>query len=133
MENLKMIDYDQEQEHYDYVMGAQWEAMNCYQEARTELSQKNARAKSELKDLLKEGRYVVTHHMDYYCRSTDAVVGELMGVYGSYKTREEAEAKLQELNQDSNPETGFLLHDPNPPPRVVYPGPEAPIDETIPF
>lgn len=80
----------QEREELDYQ--PQSEALNCYQEARTEMSLANAKAQGDIDAHVRAGLYVVVGYFPWYCRATDAVVGEGRYLASSCLTRADAEA-----------------------------------------
>lgn len=119
----------QEQEELDY--DPQREELNCLSEARSGLSQLNARFWSMLDRLLARGLFVVAVSGPYYCRSTDAFAGELHEVVASFATREEAEVFASQQDSECGSDGSFGVF-----PKLLVPQqpvPEVCGDDEIPF
>jgi hypothetical protein len=89
-------------EDRDHEAGCATEAQNCYAEAEMGFREVAFKAKAEIQQHLAQGLFVLTGSHDYYCQSTDAVVGIIEGLVSVHATREEAEAQLETL-YNSNP------------------------------
>ncbi len=86
--------------HYedrDHEAGCATEAQNCYAEAGAGFRGVAFKAKAEIQQHLDQGMFVLTGSQDFYCQSTDAVVGIIEGFLSAHATREEAEAQLETL------------------------------------
>ena len=89
-------------EDRDHEAGCATEAQNCYTEAEMEFREVAFKVKAKIQQHLAQGLFVLTGSHDFYCQSTDAVVGIIEGLVSVHATREEAEAQL-EILYSSNP------------------------------
>ena len=67
-----------------------------------EASDTKVKVKAKIQQHLAQGLFVLTGSHDFYCQSTDAVVGLIEGLVSVHATREEAESQL-EILYSSNP------------------------------
>lgn len=89
-------------EDRDHEAGCATEAQNCYAEAEMGFREAAFKADAEIQQHLAQGKFVLTGSQDFYCQSTDSVVGIIEGLVSFHATREEAEAQL-EILYSSNP------------------------------
>lgn len=89
-------------EDIEHEAGCATEAQNCYAEAGAGFRGVAFKAKAEIQQHLDQGMIVLTGSHDFYCQSTDGVVGSIECFISAHTTREEAEAQLESL-YNSNP------------------------------
>lgn len=90
--------YDQEQEHWDYEMGAQSELRNAFDRSRFEADIQNDTKKID--DLVAQGKHVVVEAHPICCRSTDAYIGRAVCIIGVFDTRDEAMVMFNQASED---------------------------------
>jgi hypothetical protein len=83
---------NQYEEHCEFELGAASEAQNCYTEAQGVRASLDESAKATA--LVEDGKFVVCYEYPYFCRATDALVGDVLRVVEAFDSREDAEALI---------------------------------------
>lgn len=100
---------NQEQEHYDHVMGEQDEFNNAYDAAKHEaiVSGRIGRDQ-EIDTLAKQGKHVVVYEYEVCCPITDALQGVRVRLMSAHDTAEEAE-KAMAACKDQDDEGWYII------------------------
>jgi hypothetical protein len=110
-------------EHDEHVAGEASEFDNCLREAGDVVRENNYLTDRSTGALVAAGAFVVVGASTYYCRSTDAVVGEWRTLDSHWETRAEADAKVRRLfeilGDDYDGEVGWSVLPALPPVSAV--------------
>lgn len=116
----------QEQEHWDYEMGAACELQNALALSRMEAQLRDPM----IDNAVGNGKHVIVRTHPAYCPRTDAGMGEHEDFVSEHDTREDAEVALSAINfEELCDETGYRIEPMMPAPK---PQPTA-CDDEVPF
>jgi len=97
------MNQDHFREDQDFELGCASEAQNCYQEAQLELARRDQRAQAQY--WTAQGKFVVVQPVQYFCRATDAFVGEYLSIRRICEDRKSADIIANAHQGDFETET----------------------------
>ena len=92
------------------------ELNNCVTEASQAMAIHNSQVRAKIGAHMAEGYFIVTEASPWFCRSTDAVVGDGIYIIREFRTRAEAEAFAARRSEENDGD-----------PITIYPLPVSPV------
>jgi hypothetical protein len=112
---------------YAEEFGMASEAQNCYAEAQMERARRDQTAQA--KYWTAKGKSVVCQYVTYYCRATDALVGDYLSIRRICEDRETAEFIAASVPGDPDEGGGYFVYNlpaPAPAPAPVVDDDQCP-------